>query len=94
MQIMEIQYKDIVLLNGELKKRNLRYHVRYKNSGTACIEPPGECCMTEELTKQAYDCIVQYFRSKGLDVIFSDDRYYFSVCKYESGRAESQTEAE
>ena len=51
MQIMEIQYKDIVLLNAELK-------------------------------------------SKGLDVIFSDDRYYFSVCKYESGRAESQTEAE
>lgn len=31
MQIMEIQYKDIVLLNAELKKRNLRYHVRYKN---------------------------------------------------------------
>ena len=30
MQIIEIQYKDIVLLNAELKKRNLRYHVRYR----------------------------------------------------------------
>lgn len=41
---MDINYGDIIVLNSELKRKNLRYHVSYKNEKTACIEPPGECC--------------------------------------------------
>lgn len=41
-------YGDIIVLNSELKRKNLRYHVSYKNEKTACIEPPGECCQTVE----------------------------------------------
>ena len=39
---MKIDFADIVLLNAELKKRNTRYHVTYKDENTACIEPPGD----------------------------------------------------
>ena len=46
---MKIDFADIVLLNAELKKRNTRYHVTYKDENTACIEPPGECCLTDDL---------------------------------------------
>ena len=33
---MKIDFADIVLLNAELKKRNTRYHVTYKDENTAC----------------------------------------------------------
>lgn len=39
---MKIDYADIVLLNAELKRRDTRYHVSYKDENTVCIEPPGE----------------------------------------------------
>ena len=38
---MDINYGDIIVLNSELKRKNLRYHVSHKNEKTACIEPPG-----------------------------------------------------
>ena len=38
---MDINYGDIIVLNSELKRNNLRYHVSYKNEKTACIEPRG-----------------------------------------------------
>ena len=38
---MKIDFADIVLLNAELKKRNTRYHVTYKDENPACIDTPG-----------------------------------------------------
>ncbi len=45
---MKIEYADLVYLNRELKKRGTRYHIAYKNEDIACLEPPGECCLTEK----------------------------------------------
>ena len=47
-----IEFKDIVLLNDELRKQHTRYRIVYKNENTACIEPPGECCLTENMKKK------------------------------------------
>ena len=40
---MKIDFTDIILLNAELKRRDTRYRISYKDENTACIEPPGEC---------------------------------------------------
>lgn len=34
---MKIDYADIVLLNAELKRKDTRYHVSYKDENTGCI---------------------------------------------------------
>ena len=49
---MTIAYQDIVLLNAELRARNLRYRVSWQDASTACVEPPGECCLTYSLHQQ------------------------------------------
>ena len=86
---MKIDFADIVLLNAELKKRNTRYHVTYKDENTAtykdentaCIEPPGECCLTDDLKTHAMECIRDYYRQKGVRVHFSEDELYFTCDK-------------
>ena len=75
---MTIDFAAIVLLNAELKKRNTRYHVTYKDENTACIEPPGECCLTDDLKTRAMECIRDYYRQKGARVCFFEDELYFS----------------
>ena len=75
---MKIDFADIVLLNAELKKRNTCYHVTYKDENTACIEPPGECCLTDELKTRAMECIRDYYWQKGVRVYFFEDELYFS----------------
>ncbi len=77
---MKIEYADLVLLNAELKKKNTRYHVSYKNEYTACIEPPGECCMTDELKQNALNCIKEYYKKQNITVRFSKDQTYF-ICE-------------
>lgn len=54
---MTIAYQDIVLLNAALRARNLRYRVSWQDASAACIEPPGECCLTDDLKRKAYACI-------------------------------------
>lgn len=73
-----IKYQDIVLLNGILEESGTRFHVGYKNEETACVIPPGECCLTEEARENAEKCIQEYYESKGEEVRFSEDGYYFS----------------
>ena len=75
---IKIDFADIVLLNAELKKRNTRYHVTYKDENTACIEPPGECCLTDELKTRAMECIRDYYWQKGVRVCFFEGELYFS----------------
>ena len=55
--MMTIAYQDIVLLNAALRARNLRYRVSWQDASTACVEPPGECCLTDDLKRKAYACI-------------------------------------
>lgn len=51
---MEIEYADIVRINAELKRKNTRYQVRYKDKDTACIEAPGECCIMPVRHRRRY----------------------------------------
>ena len=67
---MKIEFADLVLLNDELKKLNSRYHIDYKNETTACIEPPGECCLTQDMKEQTMMCIQEYYRRQNARVIF------------------------
>lgn len=76
---MKIEFSDIVLLNAELKKHKTRYHLEYKNEQVACIEPPGECCLTEMMKTQARKCIEEYYAEKNMKVVFSDDFSCFHV---------------
>lgn len=76
-----IDYADIVRLNAQLKESGLRYRVHYKNENTACLEPPGECCLTEDLTTKTKQCIQDYYRQKGIAVHFSEDGLFFTSQK-------------
>ncbi len=78
---MKIEYTDLVLLNAELRRRNTRYHVSRKDENTACIEPPGECCLTDDLKRKALDCIKEYYNMKSISVHFSEDALYFTCEK-------------
>ena len=75
---MRIDYADLVHLNVELKRRDTRYHVSCKDENTVCIEPPGECCLTDDLKRKALDCIRGYYHKKNISVHFSDDQLYFT----------------
>ena len=76
---MEILYQDLININGSFQQQDIRYHVRYKNESTACLEPPGACCCTPELQKRAFQLIEDYYHSRGMQVIFSDDCLHFSL---------------
>lgn len=78
---MKIDYVDIVLLNAELKRRDTRYHVSYKDENTVCIEPPGECCLTDNRKMNAMKCIEDYYKKKDIEVHFSEDDLYFTCSK-------------
>ena len=88
---MKIEYSDIVLLNAELKKKNARYHVRYKDENTGCIEPPGECCITEDRKEQTMECIREFYGRKDIEVRFSDDELYFT-CSDRTGPGKAEKE--
>ena len=60
---MDINYGDIIVLNSELKRKNLRYHVSYKN---------------EELNEKTLECIQDYYKKKNITVHFTEDGLYFS----------------
>ena len=77
-RITEIEYADIVQINAELKEKNTRYQVRYKDKNTACIEAPGEYCITEERKRQTLECIREYYKRKHISVKFSDDGLYYT----------------
>lgn len=78
---MKIDYADIVLLNAELKRRDTRYHVSYKDENIVCIEPPGECCLTDDRKMNAMKCIEDYYKKKDIEVHFSEDGLYFTCSK-------------
>lgn len=44
--MIPLSFGDIALLNHLLEEWGTRYQVRWKDSFTACLEPPGECCFT------------------------------------------------
>ena len=75
---MKIDYADIVLLNAELKRRDTRYRVSYKDDKTVCIEPPGECCLTEDLRQNTLQCIREYYQKKHISVRLFNDVLYFA----------------
>ncbi len=75
---MKIDYADIVAINAELNRKNTRYHVRYRDENTACIEAPGECCITEERKRQTLECIREYYKQKQIAVQFSEDGLYYT----------------
>ena len=76
---MEIAYADIVLLNDELRRKNLRYRVGLKDAQTGYVEPPSACCLSAPLESDAYACMKSYFCRRGLTVSFTADGLYFSV---------------
>ena len=76
---MTIEFKDIVLLNDELRKQHTRYRIVYKNENTACIEPPGECCLTENMKKKTEECIESIMAGKMPGYFFSEDFLYFHI---------------
>lgn len=76
---MTIAYQDIVLLNAEMRARDLRYRVSWQDASTACVEPPGECCLTDERKRQAYACIEKWFAARGARVVWRADGQYFSL---------------
>ncbi len=43
-----------------------------------------ECCLTESMKKRAKECITEYYREKGEQVMFSDDFLYFSIREQEA----------
>lgn len=51
--MIPLSFGDIALLNHLLEEWGTRYQVRWKDSFTACLEPPGECCFTPELQRKA-----------------------------------------
>ena len=75
---MRIEFTDIVLLNAALKQKGLRWHVHYKNEQEACLEPPGECCLTEDLRQNTLQCIREYYQKKHISVRFFNDDLYFA----------------
>ena len=75
---MKIEFADIALLNTELKQRGLRYRLHYKNEQVACIEPPGECCLTEDMRRNTLRCIREYYESRRISVRFFDNDLYFA----------------
>lgn len=76
---VEIDYQDLILLNTRLREEDIRYRVTYKNTTTACLEPPGACCCTPERQAGAYRVIRDYYQSKGVQVTFSEDGLYFTL---------------
>lgn len=76
---MDIQYQDLIEINASLRQHHIRYRVRYKNESTACLEPPGACCCTPEQQRGAFRLIGEYYHSRGIQVIFSEDSLYFSL---------------
>lgn len=84
MKNVKINYEDLVRINAELKKKNNRFHLSYRDESTACVEPPGECCRTEQMETEARQCIEEYYRVKNIFVQFSEDGLYF-VCESPSG---------
>ena len=74
----EIDFADIALLNAELKQRGLRYHIYYKDEHTACLEPPGACCLTEDLKQNTMQCIREYYEKKHRLVHFFGGDLYFT----------------
>ena len=77
--MIPLSFGDIALLNHLLEERGTRYQVRWKDSFTACLEPPGECCFTPELQREALGLVERFYREKGLAVVFSPDKLFFSV---------------
>ena len=87
---MSLNYADIVLLNSELQKQGTRYRISWKNEETACIQPPGECCLTAERNEKALRCIQDFYARKGIAVRFSQDGLYFTCCPMPGPQAECQ----
>ena len=77
--MIPLSFGDIALLNHLLEERGTRYQVRWKDSFNACLEPPGECCFTPELQREALGLVERFYREKGLAVVFSPDKLFFSV---------------
>lgn len=61
---MNIDYKDLILVNRELKENHSRFHISYKTADAVCIEPPGECCLTEDMKARTLQCIRAYYQRK------------------------------
>ena len=66
--MIPLSFGDIALLNHLLEERGTRYQVRWKDSFTACLEPPGECCFTPELQREALGLVERFYREKGLEL--------------------------
>ena len=81
MDMESLDFGDLAALNHLLAEKGTRYHIAYKNHRTACLEPPGACCLTEAMTQTALDTIRRYYRERGLAVRFSEDGLYFSLEK-------------
>ena len=70
--MIPLSFGDIALLNHLLEERGTRYQVRWKDCFTACLEPPGECCFTPELQREALGLVERFYRElffsvKGLE---------------------------
>ena len=81
--MIPLSFGDIALLNHLLEERGTRYQVRWKDCFTACLEPPGKFCFTPELQREALGLVERFYREKGLAVVFSPDKLFFSVKELE-----------
>ena len=74
-----IEFGDLIQLNHLLKVKNTRYPLAYKDGTTACIEPPGACCLTPAMTRDAFSCIRDFYGERGMCVHFSQDGLTFTL---------------
>lgn len=79
MTAVDIDYQDLILLNARLREEDTRYRVTYKDPATACLEPPGTCCCTREREEDALRVIRDYYRNKGIRVVFSENGLTFTL---------------
>ncbi|MFR8002582.1 MAG: hypothetical protein ACLU62_06650 [Hydrogeniiclostridium sp.] len=78
---MRMDYADLVLLNAEFRRKNLRYHVIYKDEYTVYIGLSGECCLTDDLKNKSLNYTKEYYLKEGISVDFSKDEFYFTCEK-------------
>lgn len=79
--MVNIDYGDLVRLNRLLWEKGTGYHLAFRDSTTACLEPPGSCCLTPKKTQDALGCIQAYYQDKGLEVRWGEDGLYLTLEK-------------
>ena len=77
--IATLEFGGLLPRNDRLKVKNTRSPLAYKDGTSACIEPPGACCLTPAMTRDAFSCIRDFYGERGMCVHFSQDGLTFTL---------------